>query len=292
MLTETAGYGVTSPASAESVIKRPIVITPPGRFSLPSLHQLWEAREILLRFGARDVTLRYRQTALGVIWVVLQPLLAAGVFTLVFGHVAKLPTGGVPYFLFSFSGMLAWNLFSSIVARSTPSLVANSALVSKVFFPRILVPLSIVYSVLVDFAVAFGLLVIMLFAYGVNPGFAIVLLPAWVLLVVFLASGLGFVFSAMMVRYRDVQYVVPFLVQFGLYASPIAYSTDAVPERYRAFYDLNPMTWLLEEFRWSTLGQPAPSALYIGLSIIVSIAVFIGGALVFSKMERGFADVI
>jgi lipopolysaccharide transport system permease protein len=203
-----------------------------------------------------------------------------------------LPTGGVPYFLFSFSGMLAWNLFSAIISRSTPSLVSNSALVSKVYFPRILVPLSIVYSVLVDFAVSFGLLVIMLFAYRVNPGFAIVLLPIWVLLVILLASGIGFVFCAMMVSYRDVQYVVPFLVQFGLYASPVAYSTTAVPERYRAFYDLNPMTWLLEEFRWSTLGQPAPSVLHIALSVVVSVAVFVAGAVVFSKMERGFADVI
>ena len=284
--------GALRDAADEQSPQRAIVISPPGRLALPSASQLWEAREVLLRFGSRDVKLRYRQTALGVIWVVVQPLLAAGVFTLVFGRVAKLPTGGVPYFLFSFSGMLVWNVFAGIVTRATPSLVTNAALVSKVFFPRILVPLSIVYSVLVDFAVAFTLFILLLFLYRVSPSFAVVLLPFWLALAVLISCGFGLAFCALMVRYRDVQYIVPFLVQFGLYASPIAYSTTAVPDRYRAFYDVNPMTWLLEEFRWSLLGQPAPPVWHVVLSVIVSGAVFLGGALIFTKRERGFADVI
>lgn len=269
-----------------------IVITPPRRFAVPNLLHLWDAREVLFRFGIRDVTLRYRQTALGVVWVLLQPLLTAGVFTVVFGQVAKLPTGGVPYFLFSFAGMLAWNLFSGIVSRSTTSLVSNSALVSKVFFPRILVPLSTAYSALVDFAVSFALLVVLLFAYGVSPGWYVFLLPVWVALVVMIACGLGFVLSALMVRYRDVQYVVPFLLQLGLYASPIAYAASAIPKKYRLLYDCNPLTWILQEFRWSSLGQSAPPAWQIAGSFAVALAVLAGGALIFEKFERGFADVI
>ena len=177
-----------------------IVINPPGRISLPKLGQLWEAREVLYRFGARDITLRYRQTALGVVWVVLQPLLTAGVFTLVFGRVAKLPSGGVPYFIFSFAGLLAWNIFSGIVTRSSNSLVSNASLVSKVYFPRILVPLASAYSVLVDFLVSLALLVALLVAYGINPGWAVVLSPIWVVMVVLLSSGCGLISSSLMVR--------------------------------------------------------------------------------------------
>jgi lipopolysaccharide transport system permease protein len=269
-----------------------IVITPPGRIVRPNMAHLWEAREVLFRFGARDITLRYRQTALGVIWVILQPLLTAGVFTIVFGRVAKLPTGGVPYFIFSFSGMLAWNLVYGTISRATPSLVSNAALVSKVYFPRILVPISNVYSVLVDFGVSFAFLIVLLFVYRISPGWGIFALPVWVLLISMFASGLGCVLSALMVRYRDVQYVVPFILQILLYASPIAYATAAVPERYRALYDSNPITWFLEEFRWSTLDQPAPSALHIVLSVVVAAAVLLGGVLIFEKMERGLADVI
>lgn len=269
-----------------------IVITPPGRIALPNLTHLWEAREVLLRFGARDVTLRYRQTALGVVWVILQPLLTAGIFTVVFGQVAKLPTGGVPYFLFSFSGMLAWTVFSAIVSRATGSLVSNAALVSKVFFPRILVPLSTAYSVLVDFGVSFVFLVVLLVGYGVSPGWPVLLLPIWVTLLVMMASGLGFVLSALMVRYRDVQYVVPFILQLGLYASPIAYASSAVPHKYQFLYDCNPMSWILQEFRWSTLGQDAPPVWQIVGSVVVAVLVLLIGTLVFERFERGFADII
>jgi lipopolysaccharide transport system permease protein len=269
-----------------------IVITPPGRISLPKLGQLWEAREVLYRFGARDITLRYRQTALGVVWVVLQPLLTAGVFTLVFGRVAKLPSGGVPYFIFSFAGLLAWNIFSGIVTRSSNSLVSNASLVSKVYFPRILVPLASAYSVLVDFLVSLALLVALLVAYGINPGWAVVLSPIWVVMVVLLSSGCGLISSSLMVRYRDVQYVVPFLLQFLLYASPVAYSVSAVPAKYRLFYDANPLSWILQEFRWSFLHQPAPPNWQIALSIVLPISVFLGGTFIFEQMERGFADVI
>ncbi len=201
---------------------RTIDITPPGRLPLPDLRELWEAREIFWRFGMRDLLLRYKQTALGVIWVVIQPLLSAGVFSIVFGQIADIDSGPVPYFIFSFSGMLAWNLFNGVVTRASGSLVSNQALISKVFFPRILVPLSSVLSVMVDFLVAGALLVVLLLVAGIGPGLAVLTLPVWVLLLILLATGVGLLSAALMVHYRDVQYVVPFALQTLLYASPIA----------------------------------------------------------------------
>jgi lipopolysaccharide transport system permease protein len=269
-----------------------IVITPPGRFSLPKVSHLWEAREVLYRFGARDVTLRYRQTALGVVWVVLQPLLNAAVLVLVFHNVAHLSTGGQPPIVFTFTSLMAWNLFSGIIPRAQGSLVANRDLVSKVFFPRMLVPLAVVYSCLVDFLVTLAFLVVLLVAYGVDPGWAIVFAPVWTAMVILLASGIGLVTAALTVRYRDVNYFVPFVLQFLLFASPIAYSISNIPAKYRVVYDLNPLTWLLREFQWSFVRQPLPQWWEIGCSLVVPIAVFVGGAIIFEQMERGFADVI
>lgn len=266
-----------------------IVITPPRRFSLPRVAELWEAREVLYQFGRRDVILRYRQTAIGVTWVLLQPVVAAGIFSVVFGRVAGLDSGGVPYFLFSYMGMLAWNLFAGVITRAAPSLVSNQALVSKVFFPRMLVPLATTLSVLLDFVVALGLGVALLVVYGVNPGWPVLLLPVWVVLMLLLGAGVGLAASAIMVKYRDVAYIVPWLVQVLLFAAPVAYS---VPENLQTLYALNPLTWLLEEFRWSLLGTPAPDAWQIGASVVVCAGVFVAGALVFQQLEREFADVI
>jgi lipopolysaccharide transport system permease protein len=295
---------VTSTTRAESVAplgdrsrrgdkgSQPIVITPPGRLRLPSVTQLWEAREIFTRFGRRDITLRYRQTALGVIWVVLQPLLAAGIFTLVFGGVARLPTGGVPYFAFSFAGMLAWNLFSGIISRSAPALVSSQALISRVFFPRIMVPLSTTCSVLVDFAVSSCMMIVLLVVYRINPGWPIVLTPIWVISALLLGVGIGTACSALMVRFRDIQYIVPVVLQLLLYATPVAYSVDAVPDRYRLFFDLSPLAWILQDFHWSLLGSARPPVWQMAGSVGVAILVFFAGTVVFEQMERGFADVI
>ena len=269
-----------------------IVISPPGRFTLPRFRELWEAREVFWRFGIRDITLRYRQTALGIIWVILQPLLAAGIFSVVFGTIADLPSGDVPYFIFSFAGMLAWNVFNNVVGRSSTSLVANQALVSKVFFPRMLVPLSTLMSVLVDFAVAFGLFVVLLFVYQVNPGWPILLLPLWLALLVMLALGIGLICAALMVKYRDIAYVVPVALSILLYATPIAYSLTAVPENLLPLFNLNPLTWAMQEFRWSLLGQAAPELWQVFASLAVSFGVLLIGALVFQQHERRFADLI
>ena len=268
------------------------VITPPQRIDLPSWWELWEAREVLYRFGQRDVLLRYRQTAVGVAWVVLQPLLAAGIFSLVFGTVANLPSEGVPYFLFSYMGMLAWTLFSSLLTRSSGSLVANQALVSKVFFPRALVPLSTSLSALLDFAVAVVLGAILLVVYGVNPGWAMLLLPAWVVLYLCLGLGLGLAASALMVKYRDVAYVLPWVVQVLLYASPVAYAVQAVPAHVRGWFAVNPLSWLLEGFRWSMLGTAAPPVWQLVAAPFVCVAVLLAGGLVFQRHERTFADLI
>jgi lipopolysaccharide transport system permease protein len=268
------------------------VITPPRRFSLPPWREFWHAREVFHRFGMRDITLRYRQTALGVSWVVIQPLLAAGIFALVFGGVADLPSDGIPYFLFSFAGMLGWNAFSQVIGRSSGSLVANQSLVSKVFFPRMLVPLSSIVSVLVDFVVALALGIALLVAFGINPGWPVLLVPVWILLLLMMASGVGLISSALMVKYRDVQYIVPFITQMLLYASPVAYSLSAVPDRLRWIYDINPLSWVFEGMRWSFLGLAAPPPWQMVAAVLTAVIVFVGGAVVFQQMERGFADVI
>jgi lipopolysaccharide transport system permease protein len=272
-----------------------IVITPPGRLGLPRWSELWGAREVLFRFGQRDVLLRYRQTAVGVLWVFLQPLASAGVFAIVFGQVAGLPSQGVPYFLFSYAGMLAWNLFNQVVGRAAPSLVSNQALVSKVFFPRMLVPMSAALAVLLDFAVALVLGVVLLFLYGVNPGWPVLLLPVWVLLLLACAMGIGLAASSVQVKYRDVGYALPWALQLLLYASPVAYSIEAIqdlPPAVRALFEWNPMTWYLEAFRWSFLGLDAPHAWQVVGMVLVSAVVLLAGILVFQKNERLFADVI
>nr|NLI51565.1 ABC transporter permease [Propionibacterium sp.] len=269
-----------------------IVIEPPGRLNLPPLRELWEAREVALTFGQRDVVLRYRQTAVGVLWVVLQPLVAAGIFSIIFGGVAKLPSGGVPYFLFSFVGMLVWNAFANVVSRASSSLVANQALVAKVFFPRALVPLSTTLSVLLDFAVASVLGLALLVAFGVSPGWSLLLVPFWLLCAVLLALGIGLWAAAVMVKYRDVAYVVPWVVQVGLYATPVAYASAAAPANLRWFFDVNPLAWVVEGFRAAFLGVGAVPWWQAVAAPLVSLAVFGLGLVFFQAREREFADLI
>jgi lipopolysaccharide transport system permease protein len=247
---------------------------------------------VALRFGQRDVVLRYRQTAIGVVWVLLQPLAAAGIFSLVFGGVAQLPSDGIPYFLFSFMSMLGWTLFASVVGRAAPSLVANQGLVSKVFFPRMLVPLSTAMAALLDFTVGFALGVVLLIVFGVNPGWAILLLPVWVALFVMIGLGIGFAASAWMVKYRDVQYVLPWVLQIGLFATAVPYSLDAVPANLQPLFMANPLSWLMECYRFSTLGTTVPPAWQIIAIFPVAIIVFLLGTLVFQRYERTFADLI
>lgn len=268
------------------------VIEPPRRLNIPRWSEVWHSREVVARLAQRDIIVRYRQTVLGVAWVVIQPVLSAGIFSLVFGTVAKLSSDGLPYFLFSFAGMLAWNLFNGTLSRAAGSLLANQALVSKVFFPRILVPISTVASVVLDFAVALVIGIVLLFVYHVNPGWPVLLLPVWAVLIAMIGTGVGMAMSALMVKYRDVGYVLPWLLQILLYASPVAYALSSVPARLQWIFDINPITWFLEAFRWSLVGTTAPPLWQIGGLVAVAVVVFAAGVLYFQSNEREFADVI
>lgn len=281
-----------------------LIIRPTGGWQALDLRQVWQFRDLLSTLAQRDVKLRYRQTALGAVWVILQPLVAAGIFSFVFGAVAGLPSGGVPFIVFSYAGLLCWNLFSNTLSKASNVLVANSQLVSKVYFPRLVLPLSTIYSSLIDFGVAAAMLAVLMVIFGVVPGWGLLLLPLWMALTLLLAIGCGLYLSALMVSYRDVQYIVPVMMNFLLYASPVAYSISTVlnkisgklsPEMSiwagRAFL-ANPMAGLLEAFRWSILGGQEPIWGAVIYSALCSVALFVGGAFAFKKMERRFADVI
>lgn len=254
---------------------------------------LWRYRELLFFLARRDISVRYKQTAFGVAWAVVRPLATMLVFTLVFGRIAKLPSEGVPYSLLVFSGMVPWFFFSSALSDCSNSLVSNGHLLSKVYFPRLLIPLSAVAAALVDLAISFALLVAMMAWLGYPPSARLIALPLLVLLAFGAALGLGFWFSALNVKYRDVQFVVPFVLQFGLYASPIGFSINVIPEHWRMLYSLNPMVGVIEGFRWALLGGNfalRTDALLI--SSTLTVLLLISGVLFFRRTERSFADVI
>ena len=272
----------------------PLITIKPRRSWLPaSPRELWTFRELTLRFAARDVTLRYRQTALGAIWVILVPLLGAGILTFVFGGVADLPgPPGMPYFVFTLAGMVAWTTFSQVTNRSSSSLVGNAGLVGKVYFPRLLLPISTVLSTLVDAVVSLALLIVLLLISGIRPGLGVITFPVWFMLVVFLALGIGLIAGALMVRYRDIAYILPVAIQFLLFASPVAYTLASVPENTRWLYQLNPLTGLLEGMRWSLIGTERPSAWVAFYATAFAVFTLAAGIMIFSRMERQFADVI
>jgi len=273
--------------------KPTLSIVPTSGWQAINLPELWQFRDLLTTLAQRDVKLRYRQTSLGVLWVILQPLLAAGIFSFVFGKVAKLPApNGIPYLVFSYAGLLAWNAFSSTLTKTSSCLLQNSNLVSKVYFPRLALPLSTVFSTLIDFGVAFVVMIILMLVNHVVPTLGILLLPVWLLLIVLLALGVGLYASALMVSYRDIQYVLPVVTQFLLYASPVAYSASLVPAKYRLIFEINPLTGLLEAFRWSLLGVGNFPLAAVTYSAIITVVVLVAGAFSFKSMERKFADVI
>ena len=258
------------------------------------LAELLRFKDLLIEFAGRDVKLRYKQTLLGVTWVLVQPLLAAGVFTFVFGIVAGLkpPTG--TYFVFSFAGLLAWNIFGSTVGKASASLLGNEYIVSRVYFPRLILPLSSVASTMVDFLVSCAVMAVLMAISGEWPGAPVLLLPIWILLLIMLGLGLGLIAAALSVDYRDVQHILPILIPFMLYASPVAYDVaHHLPERYRgAFYLVNPLASVIEAFRWSLLGSTMPPVMYIAWSGLLAVALFAFGAALFRRTERRVADVI
>jgi lipopolysaccharide transport system permease protein len=283
-----------APAAMATSQGRPLLTIRPRRSWLPaSPQELWRFRELMGRFAARDITLRYRQAVLGVVWVVVVPLLGAGILSFVFGSVASLQAPpGIPYFVFTMAGMVTWTAFSLIIVRASGVLVANAPLVGKVYFPRLLLPMSTVLSTLVDVGVSLALLVVLLFITGVHPGLGVITLPIWFLAVIALALGGGLFFGALMVPYRDIQYIVPVGVQFLLFASPVAYTLASVPASARFWYELNPLTGLLEGMRWALIGTTRPSTGLVAYSLVFSVLALVLGTMVFSRMERQFADVI
>lgn len=267
-------------------------LRPPARLPPLGLADLWRSRDVVLMLALRDVKLRYRQTAFGIGWVVLGPLLGAAVFAVVFGGVADLSSEGVPYFVFALAGMTAWNVVASTVLRTTQSLVANAAMVSRVYVPRLALPVSAMAATVVDLVVSCGLLAVACAVEGVAPGPAVLLAPVWLLLLLGLAGGVGLVLAAALVRYRDIAAVVVLGVQLVLFASPVAYSAVAVPARFDVLYSLNPLVGLLEGFRWSVLDTPAPSAGRLAVGIVTAVVAPVLGLLWFAKREPDFADLI
>lgn len=281
----------TSEESSISEKRVCLVLRPQTGWAALDLCEVWRYRDLLLILAVRDIQLRYRQTALGVTWVILQPFLAAGVFTLVFGAIADLPSEGLPYFLFAYVGMIGWTAFQATLTKSSTSLVQSANLVSKVYFPRLVLPLATVISTALDLGVNLTLLLLLL-PYWVTIGPQLLLVPAWFGLLLLMATGVGLLAAALMVPYRDVQHILPMLIQLCMYASPVAYGLAAVPERLRILILANPLTGPLEGLRWSLLGTTAPSAGGVAYGAAFAIAAFLAGAYAFKNMERSFADVI
>ncbi|WP_348543654.1 ABC transporter permease [Chthoniobacter sp.] len=272
----------------------PVVrIRPPRTWEALDLSGLWRFRDLLFALALRDIKLRYRQTALGVLWVVLQPLLGAGIFAFVFGRVARLDSGDQPYVLFAYAGLLAWNLFNGVVLKASGSLVANASLVAKVFFPRLLLPFSGVLSTLLDFVIALVVGAILLFISGQTPGLSLLAAPFWLVFLLLLATGLGLLCAALAVAYRDVIHVLPVALQFLLYGSPVGYTIAVIPPGLpRLLYKLNPLAALIEGFRVALLGHGEIGVRSSIYACTVAVALFITGLIVFRRMERQFADVI
>ena len=285
--------GISASVSSPDRAQMPhLVIVPGSTPLLRYVRDLLHHRDLLWVLAVRDLKLRYRQTALGVSWVVLQPVLSAGILSFIFGNVADLPTQGIPTFIFTYAGMLAWTSFSSTFSRATTSLVNSSSLVAKIFFPRLVLPISTVFSIMVDFCVTLVLMLVLLFANDLPPDARILLLPIWTVFLIMIAEGAGSFLASFAVRYRDIPQITPVLIQLGLYASPVAYAVAAVPDRYLTLYYLNPIVALLEAFRWSLLGTAFPTTGHLAYSAGVALTVFVVGMVTLERRERTFADVI
>jgi lipopolysaccharide transport system permease protein len=269
-----------------------IVIEATTGWSALRLSDLWEFRELLYFLTWRDIKVRYKRTTLGVAWALIQPLMTTLVFTVFFGRFGKIPSDGVPYPVFTLCALLPWQLFSYALVESSNSVVANERLITKVYFPRLLIPLSTVLAGLADFAISFALLAIAMAGFRVAPGPGVILLPFLVVMAVATALGVGLWLSALNVQYRDVRYTLTFLTQFWLLATPVAYSSTMVPEPWRALLGLNPMAGVVEGFRWALLGTTFPYLPMFAVSILIAVGLLVSGAFYFRRMERGFVDVI
>jgi len=267
-------------------------IEPAHGWNSLALRELWQYRELLYFLTWRDIKVRYKQTLLGAAWAIIQPFFMMVVFSLFFGWLARVPSDGIPYPVFTFSALLPWQLFSHALTESSNSVVGNQNLITKVYFPRLVIPIAAVLGGVVDFVIAFVLLSVMMLYYGIVPGWAIVTLPGFILLALLTALGVGLWLSALNAQYRDVRYTIGFLVQIWLVATPVAYPSSLVPERWRGLYGLNPMAGVVEGFRWALLGKSEPPGLMLWVSIAVVVSLLVGGLYYFRRMEQEFADVV
>ncbi len=285
---------VTTPTAEMPALPRPATlrITPPSRWWAIPFGELWDFRELLYFFVWRDIKVRYKQTAIGAAWAVLQPFLTMLIFSLFFGKLAHIPSEGLPYPIFYYSALLPWTYFATALQGATSAIVDNQRVITKVYFPRLTLPLSSVLSGLVDFGVSFLMFVAMMLYYRIWPREAILWLPAFLLLAVLTALGVGLWLSALNAVYRDVKYVMPFLVQFWLFASPVAYPSSLVPAKWRWLYGLNPMAGVIEGFRWSLAGSGHPPGRLLFVSVGAVIVVLFSGVAYFQKMETTIADVV
>jgi lipopolysaccharide transport system permease protein len=272
---------------------RPVLVIKPTKgFLRLNLKEIWQYRELLYFLVWRDVKVRYKQTALGAAWAVLQPVLTMVVFSVFFGRLAKMPSDGVPYPVFAFTGLLPWQLFAFALNESSNSLVSSQHLITKVYFPRLVVPIASVLAGLVDFGIAFVVLLGMMLFYGIVPTSAIVMLPLLVLFAVVTALSVGIWLSTLNVKYRDVRYTIPFLTQIWMFATPVAYPSSLVPQPWHTFYGLNPMAGVVEGFRWAMLGKAGHPGRLIWVSVAAVILLFVGGLFYFRRTESTFADVV
>jgi len=268
------------------------IIEPSHGWLSLNLRDLWEYRDLLFFLAWRDISVRYKQTVLGAAWAIIQPFFSMVVFSLFFGRLAKIPSEGVPYPIFSYAALLPWHYFATAMASSSDSLIGSQNLLTKVYFPRLVIPLASVIPAMVDFAVAFVVLLGMMLFYHIAPTWNIVWLPAFLLLALITALGVGLWLSAMNVKYRDIRYAVPFLVQFWMFASPVTYPSSLVPETWRALYGLNPLAGVIEGFRWALLGTETAPGPMTAVSALAALLLLLSGAFYFRRMEKTFADVV
>ncbi len=278
---------IASPAS--SLVTR---IEPAAGWTPLRLGELWAYRELLFFLVWRDVKVRYKQTLLGGAWAVIQPFFTMLVFSLFFGRLAKVPSDGIPYPIFAYAALVPWTFFANGLAQSANSLVGSSNLIKKVYFPRLAVPISTVLSEAVDFCLAFVVLLLMMLYYGIRPTHNVVMLPPLILLAFVASVGVGLWFSSLNVHYRDVRYVIPFLTQFWMFATPIAYPSSLLSPKWRVVYGLNPMVGVVEGFRWALLGSGAAPGPIVAVSAAAAVIVLVTGAYQFRRMERTFADLL
>lgn len=256
------------------------------------LKELLEYHELIYFLVWRDIKVRYKQTALGVAWVAIQPLMTMVVFTIFFGNLAKVPSDGLPYPVFTFTALLPWQLFANALNNSSNSLVNNRDLITKLYFPRLIIPLASIIAGFVDFCIAFLVLIAMIIYYGIVPTSAVFALPLFILLTIATSTAVSLWLSALNVEYRDVRYTIPFLTQFWLFLTPIAYPSNLVPEKWRILYGLNPMAGVVEGFRWALLGKTNVSWTIITVSVFIVMILLVGGLVYFRRMERTFADIV